>query len=404
MRLVFLAFVAVQASMRWWLALRQERCVRAHRGSVPEPFRDSIALEAHQKAADYTIARTRFGRVGTLVSTLLLLAWTVGGGIELLASEFPHDTILGGTAFLLCALFAAAIVTLPLDLYGTFVLEERFDFNHTSPGLYVADLVKGTLLAVVIGGPAAAAALWIMQNGGEYWWLALWAGWMALSLFLAWAGPAFIAKIFFKFTPLPEGALRTRVEGLLDRTGYASNGVFVMDGSRRSSHANAFFAGFGRTKRVVLFDTLCEMLSVPELEAVLAHEIGHFRHRHILRRLLVSAIEGLAILALFAWIKDRAWFQLGLGVADGSNATALLLLMWAGGVFAFPLRPIWSYWSRKQEYEADAFAVQETSGEAMSAALVRMYEKNAATLTPDAIHSAYYDSHPPAALRIARLK
>jgi len=243
-----------------------------------------------------------------------------------------------------------------------------------------------------------------MAHGGDRWWIALWAGWLALSLLLAWAGPAFLAKLFFKFTPLPDGELKTRVEGLLARTGYASDGVFVMDGSRRSAHANAFFAGFGRTKRVVLYDTLCQMLTTEQLEAVLAHEVGHFRHRHILTRLAVGAVQGLAILALFAWIKNAAWFQSGLGVTDGSNATALLLLMWAGPVFAFPLRPLWSYWSRRQEYEADAFARVETSGEAMTGALVRMYEKNASTLTPDPVHSAYYDSHPPAALRIARLK
>jgi STE24 endopeptidase len=404
MRILFLAVVALEAAMRWWLSRRQERCVLAHRDEVPAAFRGSIPLNAHQKAADYTVARTRFGRVQTLVSTALLLVWTVGGGIDLLASGFDHASILGGAAFLLCAFAVSAVLTLPLDLYGTFVLEERFGFNHTSPKLYVTDLFKGALLGVVIGGPAAAGALWLMTRGGDRWWIALWAGWMALSLLLAWAGPAFLAKLFFKFTPLPEGELKTRVEGLLDRTGYASDGVFVMDGSRRSAHANAFFAGFGRTKRVVLFDTLCEMLSNEQLEAVLAHEIGHFRHRHILTRLLVGAIQGLAILALFAWIKNAPWFQSGLGVTDGSNATALLLLMWAGSVFAFPLRPLWSYWSRRQEYEADAFARAETSGEAMTGALVRMYEKNASTLTPDPVHSAYYDSHPPASLRIARLK
>ncbi len=404
MRLLFLAAVAVGVSLRLWLSRRQEHSVLAHRDEVPAPFRDAIGLDAHQKAADYTVARTRFGRIRIAAGTLLLLLWTVGGGIELLASGFDHHSILGGALFLLCAFAVAAIVTLPLDLYATFVLEEKFGFNRTSPQLYVADLLKGALLGVVIGGPAAAGALWLMQRGGEYWWVALWAGWMALSLFLAWAGPAFLAKLFFKFSPLPEGDLRTRVEGLLGRTGYASDGVFVMDGSRRSAHANAFFAGFGKTKRVVLFDTLCDMLSVPELEAVLAHEIGHFKHRHILSRLTVGAIQGLAILALFAWVKDSAWFQSGLGVTDGSNATALLLLMWAGSVFAFPLRPLWSYWSRKQEYEADAFAKRETSGEAMTGALVRLYEKNASTLTPDPVHSAYYDSHPPAALRIARLK
>ncbi|MHC4955250.1 MAG: M48 family metallopeptidase [Planctomycetota bacterium] len=401
---IFLAVVAVQAAMRLWLSRRQERHVLAHKGAVPDAFRESIPADAHEKAADYTVAGTRFGRIQTVAGALLLLAWTLGGGIELLASAFDHQSIFGGAAFLVSAFLIAAIPMLPLDLYDTFVLEERFGFNRTTTKLWVIDLVKGALLAVAIGGPAVLGALWIMENGGAYWWLALWAGWVAFSLLLAWAGPAFLAKLFFKFTPLPEGDLKERVEDLLQRTGYASEGVYVMDGSRRSAHANAFFAGFGKTKRVVLFDTLCEKLSVAELEAVLAHEIGHFKKRHITRRMVISALEGLVILALFAWIKDRSWFQAGLGVSDASNATALLLLVWAGPAFAFPLRPLWSYWSRRQEYEADAFAVQETSADAMRAALVRLYETNASTLTPDPVHSAYYDSHPPASLRIGRLK
>jgi len=400
----FLAVVALNAVVRVWLSRRQERCVLAHRNEVPEAFQGRIPLDAHCKAADYTIAGTRFGRIYMSASLLLLLAWTVGGGMDLLAGYFDHGSILGGAAFLLTALLLAAIPTLPLDIYDTFVLEERFGFNRMTPGLYVADLLKGAALALVIGGPVALGALWIMASGGAYWWVWLWVGWLALSVLLAWLAPAVIAPLFFKFTPLPEGELRERVENLLRRTGYNSDGVFQMDGSRRSSHSNAFFTGFGRTKRVVLFDTLCELLPLEELEAVLAHEIGHFRRKHILRRMAVSAVEVFAALALFAWLKQTSWFQSGLGVTHASDATALLLLMWVGPYFAFPLRPLWSYWSRKQEFEADEFAVEETSAPAMIGALVKIYEQNAATLTPDPLHSAYYDSHPPAALRIAAIQ
>jgi len=399
----FLAVLAAGAGIRFYLAARQIRAVRAHADAVPAAFADRMPLAAHRKAAEYTVARTRLGILAALIGLALLLGWTLGGGIDLLAGLLDDGSLAGGTLLLVAAFLLAGVFALPLDLYRTFVLEESFGFNRTSPGLFVADLVKGVLLGLLLGAPLAAGALWILRDGGRHWWLALWAAYLVVSLLFAWAWPAFLAPIFFKFTPLPDGELKRTVQDLLDRTGYESEGVFIMDGSRRSSHANAFFAGLGRRKRVVLFDTLCEMLSVGELEAVLAHEIGHFKLRHFRKRILAGAVQTLVILALFAWLREQPWFQAGLGVHNASDATALLLLLWVGPVFAFPLGPLWNYWSRRQEYEADAFAARETSGAAMARALVRLYEKNASTLTPDPLYSAYHDSHPPAALRLGKL-
>jgi len=399
----FLVALALGAGLRTWLAGRQLRAVRAHRDSVPAAFADRIPLEAHRKAADYTVARTRFGLVRSFTGLALLLAWTLGGGIDLLAGALDDGTILGGTAFLVAAFLIAWLLSLPLDLYGTFSIEQRFGFNRTTPSLYALDAVKGILLAVLLGGPVAAGALWILRDGGPYWWIALWAGYLLLSVVLSWAWPAFIAPLFHDFEPLPDGELKETVQDLLDRTGYEAEGVFIMDGSRRSAHANAFFAGLGRRKRVVLFDTLRDMLSVDELEAVLAHEIGHFRLRHFRKRLAAAAGHAFVVLGLFAWLRGKPWFQPGLGVERASDATALLLLLFVGPVFAFPFAPLWSAWSRRHEYEADAFAAKEASADAMARALVRLYEKNASTLTPDPVHSAFYDSHPPAALRIGKL-
>ncbi|MHC4938040.1 MAG: M48 family metallopeptidase [Planctomycetota bacterium] len=403
MTVAFLLVLFGGAAIRLYLATRQIRCVRRHRDAVPDAFVESIPLAAHQKAADYTVDRTRLGRFNAVAGVALLLIWTLGGGIDLVAAAVDDGTILGGTLFLLTAFLIAGLLTLPIDLYRTFVLEEKYGFNRTSPKLWIVDLVKGLALAVLIGAPVAAGALWILRSGGTWWWLWLWAGYLGLSLLLAWAWPAFLAPIFFKFTPLPEGELKEKVTALLERTGYESEGVYIMDGSRRSTHANAFFAGFGKRKRVVLFDTLCEMLSLDELEAVLAHEIGHFRLRHFRKRIVAGALQALAALALFAWLLTQPWFQAGLGVHEASDATALLLLVWVGPVFAFPIGPLWTYWSRRHEYQADAFATKETSADAMARALVRLYEKNASTLTPDPLHSAYHDTHPPAALRIGKL-
>ena len=403
MTAAFLVVLAAGTAIRLYLASRQIRCVQGHRAQVPAAFVDRVPIAAHHKAADYTVARTRLGVLRSIADVVLLLIWTLGGGIDLLARGFDTTTIAGGTMLLMTAFLVSAVLTLPWDLYRTFVLEERFGFNRTSPRLWLADLGKGAALGVVLGTPMAAGALWLLGHGGPRWWLWLWMGYLGTSLLLAWAWPAFIAPLFAKFTPIPDGELKQRVQALLERTGYESEGVYIMDGSRRSTHANAFFAGMGKRKRVVLFDTLCEMLGHDELESVLAHEIGHFKLRHFRKRFLAGAAQALLTLALFAWLRERTWFQPGLGVHSPSDATGLLLLMWVGPAFSFPIGPIWNYWSRRQEYEADAFAAVEASAEAMARALVRLTQENASTLTPDPIHSAYYDTHPPAALRIGKL-
>jgi STE24 endopeptidase len=293
---------------------------------------------------------------------------------------------------------------LATSIYSTFGIEQRFGFNKTTPAVFVADLLKSAALGVALGWPLLTAALWLMRHGGALWWVWLWAGWMAFSLLLVWIYPTLIAPLFNKFTPLPDGPVKQRIEALLERVGFSSDGLFVMDGSKRSAHANAYFTGWGSKKRIVLFDTLCSMLQPSEIEAVLAHEVGHSKKRHVWSRLAVSGATSLAGLGVLALVIKKEWFFSGLGVSEMSYDTGLLLFLWVAPLFSFPLTPLWSAWSRKHEYEADSYAAEHAEAAALVSALVRMYEKNAATLTPDPLHSAYYDSHPPAALRIARLE
>jgi STE24 endopeptidase len=401
---VFLAALFATLGVRLWLSFRQERCVRAHRGAVPEAFAESIPLEAHRKAADYTVARLRLGRVVAPARAALLLAFTLGGGLSALLDLWDQGTRLAGVAFVLSALFLYEFCLLPFAIYRTFVLEERFAFNRTTPALYLSDLLKQALLTVLLGGPLFYGALWLIGSGGGLWWVWLWAAWVAVSLFFTWAYPVLIAPLFFKFTPLRDDALLQRIRDLLRRTGFSSEGIFIMDGSRRSSHANAYFTGLGRRKRIVLFDNLCRALEPQEIESVLAHELGHFKLGHLRWRLGAGAAMGLVAIALFALVVDRAWFYTGLGVAEPSAHAGLLLFLWVAPLFAFPLGPLLTAWSRRHEYAADAFAAAHSDGRAMISALVRMYEHNAATLTPDPIHSAFHDSHPPAPLRVARLR
>ncbi len=404
MTALFLAALFASLGVRLWLSWRQGRCVRAHRAAVPEAFRDSIPLDAHQKAADYTLARLRLGRVVAPARAALLLAFTLGGGLQALARLWDQGTLLAGVAFVLSALFLPEILLLPFAVYRTFVLEERFGFNRTTPALFLSDLLKQALLALVLGGPLLLGALWLIRDGGALWWVWLWAGWVAVSLLFTWAFPVLIAPLFYKFTPLEDAELLRRIEDLLRRTGFLSDGIFVMDGSRRSSHANAYFTGLGRRKRIVLFDTMCQMLAAPELESVLAHELGHFKLRHLWWRLGAGAAMGLAGIAVFRLVVDSAWFHGGLGVAQPAAHVGLVLFLWVAPLFTFPLRPLLSAWSRRHEYAADAFAAAHSDGRALVSALVKMYRHNAATLTPDPIHSAYHDSHPPAPLRIGRLR
>ena len=405
---IFLAALGAATSTRLWLALRQMRHVAAHRAAVPSPFADVIPLHDHQKAADYTRVKARFGMVYVGVEALLTLWLTLGGLIQALASLWglwlAPGSLLHGTALLLSLFLVQGIVGLPLTVYRIFVIEERFGFNRMSPGLFVADLAKQTLVGLALGVPLLVALLWLMEQAGAGWWLYAWVVVVAFTVFVQMLVPTVILPLFNKFTPLPEGELAAKVASLLERTGFRSKGLFVMDGSKRSSHGNAFFAGFGRAKRIVLFDTLVSRLRPAEVEAVLAHELGHYKLRHIVKGMLITSAMAFAMLFVLGLVLDEPWFYQGLGVQQASAAAALALLMVVLPEFTFFLHPLMSMFSRKNEYEADAYATRFADRADLVRALVALYKDNAATLTPDPLHSAFYDSHPPAALRIARLK
>ena len=406
---LFVAAIVLTLALKFWLGARQLRHVAAHRGSVPPAFASAISLTAHQRAADYTSARVTLSLLEAGLGAAIAVGFTLFGGVQWL-----HETLLGwmpGAPLtrqiaLLAAVGAlGAIADLPLAWYRQFRLESRFGFNRMTLGLWVADLAKGAVLTAALGLPLAAAVLWLMQTAGASWWWWAWALWMAFNLFMLVVYPTVIAPIFNRFVPLEQGPVRERVEALLARCGFRSSGLFVMDGSRRSAHGNAYFTGLGKSKRIVFFDTLLGRLSGEEIEAVLAHELGHFRHRHIAKRIVVTFALSLAALALLGFLATQSWFFGGLGVAAATdhNALALVLFMIAAPWFAFPLQPLASVVSRRHEFQADAFAAREASATNLAAALVKLYEDNAATLTPDPLHSAFYDSHPPAAQRIGRL-
>ena len=405
---VFLAALAAATLTRCWLARRQIAHVRAHRDAVPPMFAETIPLDAHRKAADYTVAKARFGIVDLLLDALVILAFTLGGGLELIgglwAKTFAPGSLAHGTALLFSLFLLQALLGLPLALYRTFGLEQRFGFNRMTWGLYFADLAKQTALAIVLGLPLILALLWLMLHMGSLWWLYAWLVLTAFSIVLQLLFPAVILPLFNKFTPLAEGELAERVAKLLARCGFKSKGLFVMDGSKRSSHGNAFFAGFGAGKRIVLFDTLVSRLEPPEVEAVLAHELGHYKLHHILKRIVLGTAMTLAGLWLLGQLLPEPWFYAGLGVASPSVAAALALFMLAVPQFTFFLHPLTSYFSRKHEFEADAYATSNADPARLAQALVKLYRDNASTLTPDPLHSAFYDSHPPAAVRIARLR
>ncbi len=403
-RCLFVAALALSLGLRLWLSRRQELHVLARREEVPSPFREAISLPAHRKAADYAVARTRFSRYAAGWDAFALLLLTLGGGLDALARLLPGRTLLGATAYVLAAFLLQGLLLLPLSAWRTFVIEQRFGFNRTTPRTFAADLLKGLLVGIAIGAPLAAGALWLVTDGGRFWWLFAWAGWFAVSVLLTWAYPVLIAPLFNKFRPLADETLAARIRALLDRTGFRSGGILVMDGSRRSTHANAYFTGLGRRKQVVFFDTLRELLTPDEMEAVLAHELGHFRLRHVRVRLLVHAATSLAGTALLAWCLGRVWFFDGLGVSSPSPQAGLVLFALAAPVFGFVLNPLLTAWSRRHEYQADAFAAAHSSADAMAGALVKLCERNAATLTPDPLHSAFHDTHPPVPLRIARLR
>ena len=404
---LFLAALLTASATRLWLARRQIRHVSAHRDAVPPGFADSIPLAAHQKAADYTAAKTRLGMIDVLIGAATLLVFTLGGLIQWLSDAwsqlFAPGSIAHGTALLLSILLLQALIGLPTTLYGTFGIESRFGFNRMTLRLFVVDLAKHTAVAIVLGVPLLLAVLWLMGKMGSRWWLYVWLLWSAYSVVLMMLYPKLIMPLFNKFTPLTDGELAARVARLLERCGFKSSGLYLMDGSKRSSHGNAFFTGFGAAKRIVLFDTLVSRLQPPEVEAVLAHELGHYRLHHIAKAMALSAALSFAVLWVLGQLIDQPWFYQGLGVTTPSPAAALALFLMVLPEFLFFVQPLMSRYSRKREFEADAYATSHASAAELVRALVKLYQDNAATLTPDPLHSAFYDSHPSAAMRIARL-
>jgi STE24 endopeptidase len=411
--LIFTAALVASLLLKFWLTTRQSRHVAQHRDHVPAAFSSTVTLAAHQRAADYTLARTRFGLVSTAFGAAVLVGWTLLGGLDalnqaLLGAVRPR---FGDMAYQLSLLASFAVIgallEMPFDLYATFRIEQRFGFNRMTWRLWLADLVKGTLIGVVVGLPIAALILWIMGTAGSTWWLWAWGTWMAFNLLALVLYPTVIAPLFNRFEPLADAPLRERVQALMARSGFAAKGLFVMDGSRRSAHANAYFTGLGAAKRVVFFDTLLQKLQPGEVEAVLAHELGHFRHRHVTKRMATLFAISLAAFALIGWLATRTWFYTGLGVqpstAAPNDALALILFLLASPVFGFFVAPLFAGVSRRHEFEADRYACRHADGRDLAAALLKLHEDNASTLTPDPIYVRFYYSHPPATERLAAL-
>lgn len=408
--LLFVVVLTIGVAVRLWLASRQIRHVARHRDAVPDVFAERIRLRSHQRAADYTIARTRLGMIETVVDSGMLIVLTLMGGLQALAvstQALPVAPLLQQLALVTAVVVILGLISLPFTLYRQFVLEQRFGFNRMTLKLFIADAVKGAVLAALLGLPLLAVVLWLMNSAGNLWWLWAWVVWAVFNLAVLWLFPTVIAPMFNKFTPLTDAELADRIKGLADRCGFSLDGLFVMDGSKRSAHGNAYFTGFGKSKRIVFFDTLLSRLNADEIEAVLAHELGHFKHRHIVRRIVLSFAVSLLFLALLGWLANQTWFYTGLGVQPNllgpNDALALILFFLVMPVFTFLLTPLASWLSRRDEFQADRYAASQTDPARLVSALVKLYDDNAATLTPDPTHSAFYDSHPPAAIRIGRL-
>lgn len=407
---IFIIALLLTTFTQLWLATRHIRHIRAYRGNVPPDFASQIDLAAHQKAADYTCAKTRLDYPSTLMHVLLLLTLTLGGGLNVLANFWANwftDPIQHGMALIISTALLLSATEIPFSYYRTFVIEQQFGFNKMTPAMFLSDLIKQYALGLLLGAPLLFGILWLMEKMGDNWWLYAWLAWVAFNLFLLAVYPTWIAPLFNKFSPLEDASLRTRIEQLLHKCGFKSSGLFVMDGSRRSNHGNAYFTGFGKTKRIVFFDTLLSRLEATEVEAVLAHELGHFKRYHVIKRIVWSFLVSLAFLWLLGYLMQQDWFYQGLGASTASlssTAMALLLFFLVMPVFTFLLHPLSSLYSRKHEFEADEYAAQNASAADLIRALVKLYQDNAATLTPDPLHSAFYDSHPPAAIRIAQLK
>lgn len=405
--LTFTTLLLATTFIRIWLGRRHIAHMQKHRSQVPAAFNANISLEAHQKAADYSSAKTRLVIIEATAQAALLALLTIGGGLQWLDDIWRNllpDHEIGRGALVICsAMIVSSLIDTPFDYYKTFVVDENFGFNKMTRAMFFSDLVKHSIVGIILGAPILFAALWLMQGAGQYWWLYLWIVWSVFNLMMLAIYPTFIAPFFNKFTPLKDESLKLRIEALLTKCGFKSQGLFVMDGSARSSHGNAYFTGFGTSKRVVFFDTLLERLNADEIEAVLAHELGHFKHHHVIKRIALMFFVSFVGLALLGWLMNQAWFYSGLGVEQMSNYMALLLFLLVSPVFLFLLRPLMASYSRKNEFEADDYAAKHADAKYLVEALVKLYRDNASTLTPDPLHSAFYDSHPPASIRISKL-
>jgi len=400
--------------IKYWLLTRQNRHVSVNREEVPQDFKQTISLQEHQKAADYTLAKSRVALWDLALETVLLLAWTLLGGLNLL-NQLLIDGVGSGLTqeVLLMVSFTVigAVVNLPLSWYQTFVIESQFGFNKSTLKLWLSDLLKASLLGALIGIPLLTLILWVMQSGGAYWWVGAWAILVGFQLLMIWIAPNYLMPLFNKFTPLEDESLKTRITQLMDRSGFKAKGFFVMDGSKRSAHSNAFFTGIGSSKRVVFFDTLLEQLSADEMEAVLAHELGHFKHKHIIKMMVINFLTTLIGFAALGWVMQQSWFYTGLGVTpnlglgefSSNNALAILLFTMVVPLLSFLISPISSARSRKQEFEADAYAAEHSDAGALKSALIKLYQDNASTLTPDPWFVRFYYSHPPASERLSRM-
>jgi STE24 endopeptidase len=404
---LFVLALVAHVLVETWLSRRQVANVLRHRTTVPRAFASAVSPEEHAKAADYSAARQRLGNLEAIYDAGVVLALTLGGGIGALgafSTEIAGEGVAAGTLHILSVLAVLSLAGLPFSVYRTFVLEQRFGFNRTRPATFVADLLKGWLLALVLGGAVALAVLWIMGTAGPWWWIVGWLAWLGFALLATWAWPRLIAPLFNRFTPLEDAALRARIDALLARCDFHAKAIYVMDGSRRSAHGNAYFTGLGREKRIVFFDTLLSSLGPVQVESVLAHELAHFRLRHIPQRLAAGAVMSFAGFALLGWLSSQDWFYTALGVPSPGDSAALLLFLLVTPAFTWIVSPLLAAWSRRHEYEADAFAARYSDAGALGEALVALYKDNATTLTPDPLYSAFYDSHPPPAARIERLR
>ncbi len=405
--IIFLIALIISSSIQFWLAKRHADYVAAHRSAVPDAFKDKVPLAAHQKAADYTLEKVKLGNIDGILGIVVLLLLTLGGGINASFeywSTFFTSPLLAGVAATACIFLLLTVIEIPTSIYQTFVIEEKFGFNKSTVNQFIKDQFMHLGLGAAIGLPLLALILWIMDNVGPLWWLWAWAIIMSFSLLMSWLYPTVIAPLFNKFTPMEDGSLKDRIQGLLTRCGFNSQGIFIMDGSKRSGHGNAYFTGLGNNKRIVFFDNLVNSLEDEELEAVLAHELGHFKCKHVIKMLIATAIMSLISLAVLGWLINESWFYTGLGVQQPSHAAALLLFLMVSSTFTFFMQPISAYFQRKFEFEADDFAANNAKASKMISGLVKLYEENANTLTPDPLYSAFHYSHPPAAIRIAHLE